>query len=86
MTIEQVHKDFTERLESIYETREAASITDWVFESITGIKRLNRVTNRLIQPDNSTIQQLRDKLEELLRYKPVQYVLGEAWFYKMKFL
>ena len=30
-------------------------------------------------------KQLEKYLHELLQHKPVQYVLNEAWFYKMKF-
>ena len=30
-------------------------------------------------------EKLKKYLEELLQHKPVQYVLHEAWFYKMKF-
>ena len=46
MTIEQVYKDFTDQLKNIYEAREAANITDWVFESIAGIKRSDRIVNK----------------------------------------
>ena len=30
-------------------------------------------------------KQIENYLQELLQHKPVQYVLQEAWFYKMKF-
>ncbi len=85
MTIEQIYKDFTEQLKEIYDEREAANITDWVFESITSIKRLDRIINKEKQLNNSTIEQLYINLLQLLQHKPVQYVLQAAWFYKMKF-
>ena len=85
MTIEQIYNEFTQQLKSIYETREAANITDWVFESVAGIKRLDRIINKRKQLSHSTIQQLNHALLEFLQHKPVQYVLQEAWFYKMKF-
>ena len=34
--------------------------------------------------DKSTFEILQTKLQQLLHHKPVQYVLNEAWFYKMK--
>jgi release factor glutamine methyltransferase len=85
MTTEQCYNDFLNQLTSIYEKREAANITDWVFENITGFKRLERNLNRNIELEISKTQKLKENLEELTQHKPVQYVLNEAWFYKMKF-
>src|SRR5438034_9965666 len=85
MTIEQLYKTYIEQLKSIYDEREASNIADWAFESIAGIKRLDRITNKNTQLNHSAIEQLNFKLQQLLQHKPVQYVLGEAWFYKMKF-
>jgi release factor glutamine methyltransferase len=85
MTTEQCYNDFLNQLTSIYEKREAANITDWVFENITGFKRLERNLNRNVELEIGKVQKLKNNLEELLQHKPVQYVLNEAWFYKMKF-
>nr|MBA3674684.1 peptide chain release factor N(5)-glutamine methyltransferase [Chitinophagaceae bacterium] len=67
-----------------YDEREANNIADWVFESIAKNKKLDRITDRQKVLNNSTIQKLSYVLEQLLTHKPVQYILGEAWFYKMK--
>ena len=83
MTLEKSYKNFVERLKSIYEEREAENIADWVFES-EEIKRLDRITNKQKQLDNLAKERINNKLEHLLEHKPVQYVLKEAWFYKMK--
>ncbi|KAA9041324.1 peptide chain release factor N(5)-glutamine methyltransferase [Ginsengibacter hankyongi] len=85
MTTEQYHNDFLNQLISIYERREAANITDWVFENITGLKRLERSLKRNVELEIDLIKELEKCLHELLKYRPVQYVLNEAWFYKMKF-
>ena len=85
MTTEQCYNDFFNMLILIYEKREAANITDWVFENITGFKRLERSLNGNIVLEMNKEQKLKEYLEELLQNKPVQYVLNEAWFYKMKF-
>ena len=83
-TIDEVYNGFVEQLKTIYDEREANNIADWVFESIAKNKRLDRITNRQKVLNNSTIQKLNNALQHLLRHKPVQYILGEAWFYKMK--
>ncbi len=84
MTIDESYKHFVKDLQTIYDERESNNIADWVFENV-GIKKLDRITAKQQQLSNSTLTQLNNKLEQLLTHKPIQYVLGEAWFYKMKF-
>jgi release factor glutamine methyltransferase len=85
MTTEQCYKDFLDELEKIYEKNEAANISDWVFENVTGQKRFERHLSKNEDVSNDNVKQLQKYLSELLTHKPVQYVLSEAWFYKMKF-
>jgi release factor glutamine methyltransferase len=84
MTIKEQYRFFLQQLQTIYNLNEATVITDWVFESLAGIERFDVIKN----PDSplSTIKQeaLKNALTALLQHKPVQYVLGEAWFYNMK--
>ncbi|HVZ96537.1 MAG TPA: peptide chain release factor N(5)-glutamine methyltransferase [Chitinophagaceae bacterium] len=85
MTIEQVYHELSDGLSRLYERREAENIADWVFENVTGLNRLQRRADRttvLSQEDHSKVK---NYLLQLLQHKPVQYVLNEAWFYKMKF-
>src|SRR5438046_535445 len=84
MTVDELYKQFIEELKNIYDEREANNIVDWIFESVADIKRLDRITKRQQAISNSTTAQLNSVLQQLLTHKPVQYVLGEAWFYKMK--
>ncbi|MEP6583123.1 MAG: peptide chain release factor N(5)-glutamine methyltransferase [Ginsengibacter sp.] len=72
-------------LKRIYEEREAANITDWIFETVTQLKKWERreALNKDINKEQLT--RLENHLRDLLQHKPVQYVLNEAWFYKMKF-
>ncbi len=84
MTVDESYKHFVKKLKSVYDDGEANNITDWVFESIASIKRLDRITDKQKQLNNLTVEQLNHALQQLLEHKPVQYVLGEAWFYKMK--
>jgi release factor glutamine methyltransferase len=84
MAIDELYKQFIEQLKTIYDERESVNIADWVFESVTGIKKLDRVIDKQQELSNSNNQQLQIALQQLLRHKPVQYILGEAWFYKMK--
>ncbi len=84
MIAREAHKDFIEQLRRIYSNNEAAVITDWVFEWVTGWKRSATLSNPGLILEKPVYDQLQGKLSELLKEKPVQYVLGEAWFYKLK--
>ncbi|MEO6136201.1 MAG: peptide chain release factor N(5)-glutamine methyltransferase, partial [Ginsengibacter sp.] len=76
--------DFKNHLAKIYGEREAAQITDWVFENVTHQKRWQRMAESKKLNDEDS-QKINDYLAQLLTNKPVQYVLNEAWFYKRKF-
>jgi release factor glutamine methyltransferase len=84
MTIAQAYFDFTEKLKTIYENRESENISDWVFENVTGLKKWERRENKNQQLKRSDVQKVEKYLKELLQHTPVQYVLSEAWFYKIK--
>ena len=85
MTTDQLYNDFRAKLAQHYEKREAANIADWVFENATGLNRLDRCLYENIEVNKKSEKQIENYLHELLQHKPVQYVLQEAWFYKMKF-
>ncbi|MEO8415821.1 MAG: peptide chain release factor N(5)-glutamine methyltransferase [Ginsengibacter sp.] len=85
MTTEQSYNNFFNQLLPLYESKEANNIADWVFENVTGLKRWERRAQKNKILTAELVQRLQKYLEELLRNKPVQYVLQEAWFYKMKF-
>ncbi len=92
MTTLQEYTDFRAALTKIYSPSEAENITDWVFEHLTGKKKFERRGLRAgrqnPEKENLSSEQvllLKDYLEKLENHTPVQYVLGEAWFYKRKF-
>ena len=70
------------KLSSIYDKREATNISRIIFEDIFSISNPNSIHNVF----NLTDQKLLDKTtNELLQYKPWQYVVGKADFYGFKF-
>lgn len=84
MTIHEARLQLTDRLQSIYDTREAANITDWVLEHLTGWKKIDRIVHKdkPLSPEQDS--QLAQYIIELLTHKPIQYVLHEAWFDGMR--
>ncbi|MEO6845340.1 MAG: peptide chain release factor N(5)-glutamine methyltransferase [Ginsengibacter sp.] len=85
MTTGEVYIGFVNEIKTIYEEREAETISDWVFENVMGMKRWERRANQNKEIKDSEYLPLQKYLAELLQHRPVQYVLNEAWFYKMKF-
>ena len=85
VTISEIQKDFRDALSPIYGDREAKSITKLVFEKELELSSLHLTFERfriLTQPQQQNLQAI---LQRLLRHEPVQYVLGEADFFGLKF-
>lgn len=81
MLVKKYISGLSEELNSIYDNREANNIANYVVEELFG--KLFIKTNHILEP--SRIEQLNDIKKRLLNYEPVQYILGEAWFYGLKF-
>lgn len=85
MTIQQAQQEAVSRLRLLYEEREAANIADWVLEHVTGKKKIARLLDKHLNLSPQEEAQLKQYLNALALYEPVQYVLGEAWFAGMRF-
>ena len=85
MTFGTLHAIFIETLQEIYPHSEARNITRWVWECIADV-----TSSKLLVNQNEIIpaahkDKLLAALEQLKTKRPVQYVLGEAWFYGLRF-
>ncbi len=80
MTFEAAEQSLATALDGLYENREAATIAGMVMELITGKSKMDRwlQKNELLSIED--LKRLEKYSKELLTCKPVQYVLGEAWF------
>jgi len=85
MTLYEAQQQLLTRLYQVYDNREAANITDWVMEHLTGWKKIDRIVNKQQLLPAGQLTQLEQYTEQLLQQTPVQYVLQEAWFCGMPF-
>ena len=85
MTNRETYREYLQKLQTIYTLNEAGIITDWIFEMVANLNRGAILKNPLQIITDEVAQKLNKCLIELLQHKPVQYVIGEAWFFKMKF-
>ena len=84
MTTREIYRHYLQQLRSIYSAGEAAVITDRIFEATAGIQRSDIVKDPGNILELHISEKLERQLQELLGHKPLQYVLGEAWFCGMK--
>ena len=84
MTIQEATYCLLNQLRTIYPEGEANTITDWVMEHITGSKKAERMIYKEAEITSSEESELIQVTQRLAANEPIQYVLGEAWFYGMK--
>jgi len=80
MQIRTFLSNLSSKLQSLYEEREASNIALYVVEELYG-KDFVR-SNQLL--DVKQLENLQKITTRLLQHEPVQYILGEAWFYGRK--
>ena len=80
MTFELAEQSLTSALDGLYEDREAATIAGMVMEFVTGRSKMDRWLQKNEPLSIEDLKQLEQYTNELLSGKPVQYVLGQAWF------
>ena len=85
MTTNELYRLYLKELKQIYSESEASNITRLIFESFGNISRADIIkTPETLIPQALELQ-LNESLQSLLQHKPVQYIIGEAWFYQLKF-
>jgi len=85
MVLRDSFRGFLTRLQPLYDEREATLIASMVFEKATGHRRLDILTRPDTPVTPSQEITLEKMLGALIEKRPVQYVLGEAWFYGFPF-
>jgi release factor glutamine methyltransferase len=85
MNLKEAYRNYLSRLQPIYGPIEAAMVTDWVFEYLLQLRKADVVKDPEHKINKPSQQKIDKTLAQLLEHKPIQYVLGEAWFYKMPF-
>lgn len=85
MNIKEAKEILLASLKNLYDGRESASITELVLENITGLSRSERLTKSHQDLSEKQQEKFQHIFKELQKSTPVQYVLGECWFYNRKF-
>lgn len=80
MTYRQLYKSFKTQLSGIYDSGEIESMFFIALESVLGLKKIDYFMNENQLVENIQNEQFNAIMEDLKGAKPLQYVLGEAWF------
>jgi release factor glutamine methyltransferase len=83
-TIRQLTAALTTALTAVYPNSEAAAILGLVLEHLLQVSPLQLRMRAEEEVAASVVEQVEAVQERLLRYEPVQYVLGVAWFADME--
>ncbi len=76
---------YLEKLQTIYALDEAQAITNQVFEEVLLVKPHQiKILNKPLSDGEEA--NLMDILNRLLKHEPMQYILGNGWFYGNKFI
>jgi release factor glutamine methyltransferase len=86
MTIKEIHTKYLQTLKQIYSEGEASKMTEMIFEYTAQINKQQIIIKVEEELDETIEKQLQEALEKLLQHYPVQYIIGETWFYNLKFI
>ena len=85
MTIKQLINDITQRLQPLYDQREAAAVAYLYVQTKLGMQRHELVLRSMEEVEVVKMAEIEQEVEKLVQGCPVQYVLGEAEFYGLPF-
>lgn len=85
MTLQSAQQQLLAILAPLYDAREAGAIASLVLEHLTGKTKIERLLHPAVVLTANEAFLLQSYMDQLSRHRPVQYVLGEAWFAGMKF-
>lgn len=84
-TVGKLIKSFKTHLSHIYPDYEIKVIYELVFEHVLGFSKTDLILNHNISLSDNEISRFDEILTRLINHEPVQYVIGETFFYNGRF-
>ena len=79
-----VIKLISNELKDLYPPGEIRGITELIFEHLLGYSKTDILINNNTKISNSLLFQTEEIIKQLKTCKPIQYIIGNAWFYDLK--
>ena len=86
MRIKEAYQLLKSSISHWYDSRECSNIAELIMEDLTGWERSKRIIYHDQELSQDQLQRFEDYKSSLEMGKPVQYVLGSAWFSDMRFI
>ena len=85
MLLKQFRIHFFESLKGIHDENEVESFFFILTEYLHNLKRIDLALNTNFEISEGEVQKWESIISELKTEKPIQYIIGETWFYDSKF-
>lgn len=83
--ITDIRTYYTQQLKLIFSNNESVQMLDMIFESLFGISRTIRFLDPELRLSESEMLKVHFAVKQLLKHRPVQYVLKQSFFYGLSF-
>ena len=80
MSLQEIKIFLKQKLASKIDTVELSSLIGMLIEAVTGWNRMQQIVNVNTAFTKEQQVQIEDYAEQLLSGKPIQYIIGKAWF------
>ncbi len=84
--ITDVVRFFRDELKDLYDKEELETFIAYCFEEFLNIKKIDIVSKGADTISESELLKFNFAIKDLKKYKPIQYILGKADFYGLKFI
>lgn len=85
-SINELSQYIKQSLKGIYPDQEIKSFIDIIFEKKVNLKKTKRLLNPGYKLDNQTKKEILEITGQLKKSVPIQYLLGETYFYDLPFV
>ncbi len=86
LKIKDIRVGFVNSLSEIYDAEEAVSFFYLLSEKISNLKRVDVALNLEKELSAREIDQFEDAKRRLIDQEPIQYIIGDAYFYSLSFI
>jgi release factor glutamine methyltransferase len=86
MSLQEIKIFLKQKLASTIDAVELSSLIGMLIEAVTGWNRMQQIVNVNTELTKVQQAQLENYTEQLLAGKPIQYILGKAWFMGSEFM
>jgi release factor glutamine methyltransferase len=85
MFLKEIKNNFHEQLDALFGKDEVESFYFILTEYLHGLKRIDLALNPNFEISEEEVRKWEAIISELKTEKPIQYIIGETWFYDSKF-